>query len=497
MTTLLEQQRQALEDIECYERMVNKSLENKPKSHRERIRQGNRVSLLLNKVKDRSVTANEFAVDSDGSRKEEIQSMKGDAVFSSFYDRLKDLRDYHRRFPDIAVQNQPDTNAEDLQPDTKFSGEEMYGKYLDLHQLYERSSNMPQFDRSDYTQYLGRFSEFEKVEKSKKNKAYFDYVSDMKNYLIGFYTRTQPLVDLEDILKETLEAFSKQWDEDQQSRAQSGSLDLTGFTNAKQLEALGLDRLKSALEAEELKCGGNLEQRAARLFSIKGVPKDKIPKKLRAKGAKPKQAEEGGIASSSQAGSRGLSYQVAEAEIVTQKLCELLAEVIENTQTQVEKKQTRTVQELEAEQEEEEAGVEDVAEEEESDDETPFYNPLNLPLGWDGKPIPYWLYKLHGLGIEFKCEICGNQSYWGRRAFDRHFQEWRHAHGMRCLGIPNTKHFHDITLIEDAINRKCRCFFRLPIPPFPLPPPSFSPPFFPTPPLIFSHRSVREAEDFH
>jgi splicing factor 3A subunit 3 len=31
-------------------------------------------------------------------------------------------------------------------------------------------------------------------------------------------------------------------------------------------------------------------------------------------------------------------------------------------------------------------------------------------------------------------------------------QEWRHAHGMRCLKIPNTKHFHDITLIEDAIN---------------------------------------------
>ena len=48
----------------------------------------------------------------------------------------------------------------------------------------------------------------------------------------------------------------------------------------------------------------------------------------------------------------------------------------------------------------------------------------------------------------YKCEICGNMSYWGRRAFDRHFQEWRHAYGMRCLKIPNTKHFHDITLIE-------------------------------------------------
>ena len=42
-------------------------------------------------------------------------------------------------------------------------------------------------------------------------------------------------------------------------------------------------------------------------------------------------------------------------------------------------------------------------------------------MGWDGKPIPLWLYKLHGLGIEFKCEICGGASYWGRRAFERHF----------------------------------------------------------------------------
>src|SRR5690606_27064350 len=97
-------------------------------------------------------------------------------------------------------------------------------------------------------------------------------------------------------------------------------------------------------------------------------------------------------------------------------------------------------------------------EDEDEDDEGPLYNPLNLPLGWDGKPIPYWLYKLHGLGVEHKCEICGNQSYWGRRAFDRHFQEWRHAHGMRALGIPNTKHFHDITSIADAIARTFFCF---------------------------------------
>lgn len=75
----------------------------------------------------------------------------------------------------------------------------------------------------------------------------------------------------------------------------------------------------------------------------------------------------------------------------------------------------------------------------------------NIVLGEDGKPLPYWLYRLHGLNISYACEICGGESYRGRRAFDRHFQEWRHAYGMRCLGIPNTKHFHDITKIADAL----------------------------------------------
>lgn len=84
------------------------------------------------------------------------------------------------------------------------------------------------------------------------------------------------------------------------------------------------------------------------------------------------------------------------------------------------------------------------------EDDEKIYNPLKLPLGWDGKPIPYWLYKLHGLGVEYPCEICGNYVYMGRKAFDKHFQEWRHAHGMRCLGIPNTRQFHEITRIDDA-----------------------------------------------
>jgi len=60
------------------------------------------------------------------------------------------------------------------------------------------------------------------------------------------------------------------------------------------------------------------------------------------------------------------------------------------------------------------------SESEDEDDEI-IYNPKNLPLGWDGKPIPYWLYKLHGLNINYNCEICGNQTYRGPKAFQRHF----------------------------------------------------------------------------
>jgi splicing factor 3A subunit 3 len=124
--------------------------------------------------------------------------------------------------------------------------------------------------------------------------------------------------------------------------------------------------------------------------------------------------------------------------------------VIDETVEMIEKKQARTYEEIERDlAAAAELAVQDNDDEDE-DEEKPIYNPLNLPMGWDGKPIPYWLYKLHGLNLEFKCEICGNQSYWGPRAFERHFQEWRHAHGMQCLGIPNSKHFQGITLIEDA-----------------------------------------------
>jgi len=85
---------------------------------------------------------------------------------------------------------------------------------------------------------------------------------------------------------------------------------------------------------------------------------------------------------------------IATLEAQIAQLCELLHAVVEQTKIQIEKKQTRTMEELEAELE---ADAPQDGNSDSDDEEKAIYNPKNLPLGWDGKPIPYWLYKLHGV----------------------------------------------------------------------------------------------------
>jgi len=122
------------------------------------------------------------------------------------------------------------------------------------------------------------------------------------------------------------------------------------------------------------------------------------------------------------------------------------------------KKQTKTYEELIREFEDFENSENEAEDEMENGKNKKMYenpaisNPLDIPLDFDGKPIPYWLYKFRGLNRWFVCQICGDQKYRGPRAFERHFREWRHAHSMRRLGIPNTKDFHMITKIQDALN---------------------------------------------
>lgn len=60
-------------------------------------------------------------------------------------------------------------------------------------------------------------------------------------------------------------------------------LNFDDFSSAAEMEVLGLERLKSELQERGLKCGGTLQERAARLFLLKTIPLEKLPKKLLAK----------------------------------------------------------------------------------------------------------------------------------------------------------------------------------------------------------------------
>ncbi|TFJ81114.1 hypothetical protein NSK_007756 [Nannochloropsis salina CCMP1776] len=65
---------------------------------------------------------------------------------------------------------------------------------------------------------------------------------------------------------------------------QPAYLDLETFASAEALESLGLDRLKAALLFWGVKCGGTLQERAQRLWRLKGVKeKGEIDAKLLAK----------------------------------------------------------------------------------------------------------------------------------------------------------------------------------------------------------------------
>lgn len=104
---------------------------------------------------------------------------------------------------------------------------------------------------------------------------------------------------------------------------------------------------------------------------------------------------------------------------LTTKLLSTMLQTLTETKSNVERRFSLTAKEREAELTEKAkpapapTGKEENANEEEEEEER-IYNPLKVPLGWDGKPIPYWLFKLHGLGVEYRCEICSDHVYMGR-----------------------------------------------------------------------------------
>lgn len=457
MEALLEQQRRYHEERERLLESMTKELLHPRKAQRESINSDHRLKLLLDRYTDCSAELRDLYEDKDGLRKEEIAALSGPNEFTEFYLRLKGIKDFHKKHPNeisipMSVEfDELDKMRENPNDDTAnmadFTDEEGYGKYLDLHEAYVQYTNLKGVEKVDYVAYLEVFDKLFDIPKERKNAAYKDYLLNLLMYMEAYVHRVKPLLESIEEVKKVQDTFSVQWNEGNfpgWPKEATGALthagahlDLSAFSSWEELASLGLDRLKSALMALGLKCGGTLEERAQRLFATKGKNLEELDPALMAK-SKP------GKAGKNRASERQRELALLEAQVY--HFAELLSEQRAATRDNVQRKQARTGEERD------ESDDDNMSEEESDDDENDIpYNPKNLPLGWDGKPIPYWLYKLHGLNISYSCEICGNYTYRGPKAFQRHFAEWRHAHGMRCLGIPNTAHFANVTKIEDAI----------------------------------------------
>lgn len=368
-----------------------------------------------------------------------------------FYSQLKSIKDYHRRQPpntmaidsiEIASILERRVRVSQNNLSSIFTGEEKNGRFLDLYRNYDEAVNLIGPGHFDYLKFLQIFDcPTDYVPESKRESSqssYSSYLDSLLDYLAGFIQRTRPIssLDMKEDCKELEDRHRIELTELERSLSESkGDQSLfcapcdklftnpsvfeAHFKGKKHLKAMETHKTKDSNDDLSSACGRLLEQRRNELIKKQAI-------------------------------------EVKEQMISIYG--KLLKDVKEATKGNVERRQALTAEErlaAEIESDFEEAGEDQAQNGQEEQVASEFedgriYNPLKLPLDWDGKPIPFWLWKLHGLGVQYPCEICGNYVYMGRRAFDQHFYEWRHSHGMKCLGIPNTSHFFQITKIEEV-----------------------------------------------
>ncbi|KAI5289873.1 hypothetical protein KEM54_003005 [Ascosphaera aggregata] len=444
---LLEDQRFIHEDLERLEQGISDRILDEPRTARERLNRDHQIASFLNRIHDQSQRLLDIYKDADGTREKEIQSITTGDPLKEFYTRFTEIKDFHRRYPNEPVENLEkayrlrDGEGSSSFVENMFTGEEAYGRFFDLTQLHEEYLNLPGVKRLTYLTYLDIFDKFLQPDlplkrSSKLTDKYFQYVGNLAKYLEDFIARIRPLEPLESLFAKYDEDFNKLWDANQVPGWEPESA-----------------KPKTEGTGEGIWCPDCEKE-----FKNENVYKAHLKGKKHIKNAQARMAKGSTAEENNGLANRLKERAVAEREHRVRSLAETLSQERQATRVNVERKQGMTERERQMELEalfaDESAAAIGSRPDDESDEEgdDKLYNPLKLPLAWDGKPIPYWLYKLHGLGVEFTCEICGNYVYMGRRAFDKHFSEARHIYGLRCLGITSqTGLFREITKIDEAL----------------------------------------------
>ena len=478
---LLEEQRLLHEDLERLEQGISDRVAEDPRhvrasaysqtcfdiltvfQVRDRLNRDHQISGFLTRIQDQSKRLLDIYNDTEGLRSKEIQSISTGDPFDEFYKQMSEIKEHHRRYPNQPVENleraykrkaSGEGESATAEVENMFTGEEAFGRFLDLTMLHEEYLNI-QSKRVSYLQYLQIFDNFgpQYIAMKRADKStdrYFNYVGRLADYLESFLRRTRPLEDLDKFFASIDQDFEDAWEQDS----------VPGW--APETQPAGPVAPVTEGTGEGVWCPDCEKE-----FRNDNVYKSHLTGKKHLKSAEARRARgetngTNGRAPNGHVNVRGSTVQrlkeraIAEREYRIKRLASTMETVRTDSRVNVERKQGMTERERQMEldaffAESTEAPQRNGDDESDSEGDEKIYNPLKLPLAWDGKPIPYWLYKLHGLGVEFPCEICGNFVYMGRRAFDKHFNEARHIYGLKCLGITNTTLFREITGIEDAL----------------------------------------------
>ena len=483
--TILEQIRHKYEEIEQYEKAISKSLTYRDNNPNESVVSETIIKRCQDKIQQNSRDIIDLFEDKSENFKQEKLIMTGNMDYMSsklcllkptninnnnyysnllmkkrkadiwvnFYDKIKEIKMLNKSGNDINHTTTGDKIFNNLLSEinlkTLFTNEENSGKCLDLHELYHEYINIPnifniennnkkdnkfsinenmnKIAKFDYLNYLKNLDNFKHISLNvKKNEEYIKYIKHLTQYLKSFFVKIYPLVNFNEIQDIIDSKF-----EDDQENLENKSLELNEEEKKKTelfCNICNKSFAKQTLMEAHMKSKKHLKKLN---FSKNNNTNNNINNPIN----KEKNKIEEDIL-------RDINYY--EYQIIRYK--DILQNIIDNTISQIRKKQTMTKEELEQDR------LNEISiKKSEKEDKKKIFNPKNIPMDWDGKPLPYWLYKVHGLGVEHKCEICGGASYWGRRAFEHHFQEWRHAYGMKCLRLPNTLQFKNITKIEDAL----------------------------------------------
>ena len=390
-------------------------------------------------------------------------------IWVNFYDKIKEIKMLNKSGNDINHSTTGDkifnSLLSEINPKTLFTNEENFGKCLDLHELYHNYINIPGMYSSninindnksllsgdvnsivkmDYLEYLKNIDSFKDIPmKVKKTKEYIDYIKNLTKYLKEFFIKIYPLVNFNKIQ----DIIDSKFEDEQDNLKKDKEKNKEKIKDKNENKDIDLEEDNEEEKKEiDLYCNVCKKSFAKKTLMDAHMTSKKHLKKVESS-KNQKNNRNINILENNEKNKedeilRDINYY--EYQIIRYK--DILQNIIDNTIGQIRKKQTMNREELEADRINQQK-----SKKVDMEDKKKLFNPKNIPMDWDGKPLPYWLYKVHGLGIEHKCEICGGASYWGRRAFEHHFQEWRHAYGMKCLRLPNTLQFKNITRIEDAL----------------------------------------------